>query len=105
MEDDKIKDGIKKYNDWWAKYNFGTRISLMTSLILLVIVVIYPLLAPATEIVVKGVPHLVTKEIAHYDKIILAVSDNMLWQFMVVTLGANTIVKVAEVYTKYKASK
>jgi len=105
MEDKKIEEGIKKYNDWWSEHNFGTRVSLITSLILLTIVVMYPFFAPTKEIVLEGIPHLVTKDISHYEGILSVTSENMLWQFMVVTLGANTIVKVAEVWAKFKGSK
>jgi len=105
MTEEKIEKGIKEYNDWWAKHNFGTRVSLFTFILLLIIVVLYPFLAPAKEVIVDGVTTLVTKDIKHYDLILSTVTNTAFWGFAVVTVGANTLVKLADAWAKVKSVK
>lgn len=102
MSEDKMKDGIKKYNDWWATHNFGTRVSLITFILMFIVVIAYPFLAPAKEVIVDGVTTLVTKDIKHYDLILKTVTDTAFWGFAVVTVGANTLVKLADAWVKVK---
>jgi len=108
MEDikvDKVEEVTTKVEDFWGKHNLGTRVGLITFIILLAIVILYPIFAPAKEIVVQGTTHLVSKEIPHYDKIVAIVSDLAFWAFAVVTVGANTLVKLADAWVKVKQVK
>jgi len=102
MNEDKTIDGIEKYNDWWATHNFGTRISLITFILMFIIVIAYPFLVPAKEVIVEGVATLVTKNIEHYDLILKTVTDTAFWGFAVVTVGANSLVKLADAWVKVK---
>jgi len=102
MDEKQIEEKIHQATDWWAEHNLGTRVSLITFTLLLIVVILYPMLAPAKEIVVKGVPHLVVKDIPHYDKIVGIVSDLAFWSFAVVTVGANTLLKLADAWIKVK---
>ena len=100
-----IEETIHKAQDWWATHNFGTRITLMTFLLLTFLIVLIPFMFPTMYTDVKGVNTEVARVIPHYALILTASIEATLWAFIIVTVGPNTIGKIAEAWVKYKGAK
>ena len=105
MSEEKVEEGIKKFDDWWAEHNFSTRFSIIVFILMFIIVALYPFLAPAKEVMVDGVKTLVSRDIKHYDLILKTVTDTAFWAFAAVTIGPNTLVKLADAWAKVKSVK
>ena len=103
--ENKIQETIEKAQDWWSRHNFGTRITLMTLLILTTITIIVPFVLPTTTHVIDNKTLEVARVIPHYNLILSAIVEATLWAFIIVTIGPNTIGKVAEAWVKYKGAK
>lgn len=105
MEEDKVTKTIGKVQDWWSKHNFGTRVTLMVLLILTTIVILIPMIFPTYTVMVNGEAKEVIRTVPHYDIILPAIVQATAWAFVVVTIGPNTIGKVAEAWVKFKGTK
>ena len=105
MEVNKVEETIKKAQDWWGEHNFGTRITLMTLLILTTITVLVPILTPVAVVTLNGLETVVPRTIPHYESIISLIIQATAWAFVVVTVGPNTIGKVAEAWMQFRSGK
>lgn len=83
----------EKYNDFWAKHRLGTRISLVSFVLVYILTALLPFVWPALS---------TQKDIPSYDSLLSTTSETAFWAFAVVTVGANTLTHLADVWLKVK---
>jgi len=105
MDEDKVLETVEKAQDWWSEHNFGTRITLVVFLIITFMVVVIPFISPTSTTVIDGKTVVVARDIPHYALILEASFEATLWAFIIVTVGPNTIGKIADAWVKYKGLK
>lgn len=87
-KNDVVEEVFIKNKDWWNKHNFGTRFSLMIFLFTFVAVVIYSVTNP--------------EKASKIENVVSISGDLALYAFIIVSVGANTLVKLGELYVKAK---
>jgi len=88
MSKEIIEKALEKYEDFWAKHNLTTRISIFLFVALYIGSVIYillnPINAPLAQVILDTTSYIA------------------LLSILVVILGPNTFVKIAQIYTDKK---
>jgi len=84
-----LAEKIENYeaNDWWAQHNMTSRIISLSSVLMLIIVVIYGLIG---------------KENPNYELILVTLSDVTLYITLAIVLGVNGLSKVFDALGKLK---
>jgi len=105
MKDEEMVNKIAKAQDWWSHHNFGTRVTLMVLLLLTTVTILVPIIFNTSTVLVNGIVTEVPRNIPNYDIILSSIVQSTAWAFVVVTVGPNTIGKVAEAWVNFKGAK